>query len=161
MSIIGQNSIINQFVPKFVLKAMLDGQILVWDSNKNAFVNQPYRMIQGGLSIDERRQFEMLRLMYLESGATFTAPVFNVTTTQYATRSYNLLITSTTPATGGSISWGDSTSSVFTAYSDDVFSHTYSQSIEYTITVTLTNVYGSTTFTKIVNPSTDDLEVLG
>lgn len=39
MPIFGQNSILNVFVPKFLLKTPLDGQILVWDSDINGFVN--------------------------------------------------------------------------------------------------------------------------
>jgi hypothetical protein len=39
MSIISQNSLINQFVPTFFIRTILDGQILVYDSTRRAFIN--------------------------------------------------------------------------------------------------------------------------
>jgi hypothetical protein len=39
MSIISQNSLINQFVPAFFIRTILDGQILVYDSTRRAFIN--------------------------------------------------------------------------------------------------------------------------
>jgi len=39
MSIIGQNSLLNQYVPTIYIKDLLDGQILKYDSTRKAFVN--------------------------------------------------------------------------------------------------------------------------
>lgn len=39
MSIVGNNSIINQFVPTMFVKDLLDGQTLRYDSTRRAFVN--------------------------------------------------------------------------------------------------------------------------
>ena len=39
MAIIGQNSLLNQYVPTFYIKDLLDGQTLRFDSTRRAFVN--------------------------------------------------------------------------------------------------------------------------
>jgi len=39
MSIIGQNALLNQYVPTIYIKDLLDGQILQYDSSRRAFVN--------------------------------------------------------------------------------------------------------------------------
>lgn len=39
MAIVGQNSLLNQYVPTFYIKDLLDGQTLRYDSRRKAFVN--------------------------------------------------------------------------------------------------------------------------
>jgi len=39
MAIVGQNTILNQYVPTFVINSVLDGQVLVYDAIKKAFIN--------------------------------------------------------------------------------------------------------------------------
>ena len=39
MPIFGQNSILNVFVPKFLIKVPVQGQILSYDGDEKAFVN--------------------------------------------------------------------------------------------------------------------------
>jgi len=40
MSIFGQNSLLNQYVPTFQIKDLYDGQILTYDNVKKAFINK-------------------------------------------------------------------------------------------------------------------------
>lgn len=39
MSIVGQNTLLNQYIPTIYIKDLLDGQVLKYDSTKKAFVN--------------------------------------------------------------------------------------------------------------------------
>jgi hypothetical protein len=39
MSIVGSNSIINQFVPPILIKDLVNGQVLIYDSTQKAFIN--------------------------------------------------------------------------------------------------------------------------
>lgn len=39
MSIVSQNSILNQYVPVFYIRSIVDGQILMYDSTRRAFIN--------------------------------------------------------------------------------------------------------------------------
>lgn len=39
MSIVGQNALLNQFTPTFLLKNIINGQILIYDSTRKCFIN--------------------------------------------------------------------------------------------------------------------------
>ena len=39
MAIVGQNSLLNQYVPTFFIKDLRDGQTIRYDSTRKAFVN--------------------------------------------------------------------------------------------------------------------------
>lgn len=48
MSIYGQNALLNQYSPVFLIKNLFDGQILVYDSSRKAFVNADAGTAGGG-----------------------------------------------------------------------------------------------------------------
>jgi len=50
MAIIGQNALLNQYVPTFYIKDLIDGQTLKFDSTRRAFVNATPTGGSGGAS---------------------------------------------------------------------------------------------------------------
>ena len=48
MAIVGHNALLNQYVPTFFLKDLRDGQTIVFDARRKAFVNATWDSWQYG-----------------------------------------------------------------------------------------------------------------
>jgi len=48
--IVGQNSLLNQYVPTFLIKNLLDSQVLIYDAVRKAFVNVDIAVVTGGVT---------------------------------------------------------------------------------------------------------------
>lgn len=103
MAIIGQNTLLNQYVPTFVIKDLLDGQTLVYDSTRRAFVNSegsgPYGASKLGELLNVSSTVDSPSL----SLHTGQALVYNSSTSLWENSfvDYNTLLNK--PATGGSV----------------------------------------------------------
>ena len=51
--IVGQNSLLNQYVPTFFIKDLVDGQTIQYDSTRRAFVNVPVPGVPGATRLGE------------------------------------------------------------------------------------------------------------
>lgn len=51
--IVGQNSLLNQYVPTFYIKDLVDGQTIQYDSTRRAFVNVPVPGVPGATRLGE------------------------------------------------------------------------------------------------------------
>jgi len=106
MAIVGQNSLLNQYVPTFYIKDLLDGQTLRYDSRRKAFVNA-----EGGGGTGADRLGELLDVsdsvdnpLSLQNGQ---ALVFNSFTSQWENKftDYNTLLNKPVIPTNGSFSF--------------------------------------------------------
>lgn len=107
MAIAGQNSILNQYVPTFFIKDLVDGHTLIYDSTRRAFVNAT----GGGSPNRINRLGELLNVsdnvdnpLSLQNGQ---ALVYNTFTSLWENRyiDYNNLLNRPTIPTNGSFSF--------------------------------------------------------
>lgn len=146
MSITGQNAILNQFSPKFVLKAPLAGQTLIWDTVINGFTNQSVVGLGTGAF-----EFAMMKQAYLNNGMTFNVAVPRLSTSMSGS-TVTLSISSINPGMSYQILWGDGAMDHGIGYIGIGFTHTYISHTLFTITVNITNPYGVGSTTITVNP---------
>lgn len=161
MPIFGQNSILNGFIPKFLLKTPLDGQILVWDSDVNGFVNaSPTNYLVTGLTPEERKQFNLMKQWFQLFGNSFKVPDESENDPITATAlsgTVTLQGSADTIWYTANVEWGDGVVAQISntaPQADFIKTHTYSTSGTYTIKLTFVNAFGlGETITKTITIS--------